>query len=115
MSKTSTVEKTWLQQIRYRVRPKSPYGGYRPARGDEDRDVYLVGTARRCQCYDDAPVHLLRKINEPESLRPVCGAGTDRWCHDNQEGGLDDVTCQRCAAKILKNMTETEKKRWRVR
>lgn len=110
---TSTVEKTWLQQVRYRVRPKAPYGGMRPGR--EGDDVFLVGTSRRCQCYDDAPIHLLRLVNEPESLRPVCGAGTDRWCHDNQEGELDDVTCQRCVQMILKNMTEAEKKRWRVR
>ena len=114
MTKTSTVEKTWLQQIRYRVRPK-PYGGWTSTRRDEDTDVYLVGTARKCQCFEDAPVHRLRMIKEPESLRPVCGAGRERWCFYNQEGELDDVTCESCVATILKNMTETEKKRWRIR
>jgi hypothetical protein len=115
VARTETIEKTWLQQVRHRVRPRTSRGGYRAAREGEDTDVFLVGTARRCQCYDDAPIHLLRLVNEPESLKPVCGAGRDRWCHDNQEGELDDVTCQRCVQTILKNMTETEKKRWGVR
>jgi hypothetical protein len=69
-------------------------------RSDPAEPEFLVGTVKTCQCYTEGVVHLLRLTSDPESLTPICGAGTSNWVHDNMTGTLHAITCKRCLAAI---------------